>query len=202
MQMDIVLSLCAGIGLSAACGFRVFVPLLILSVASATGHVSLSSEFSWLGSPIAVVALSVATALEITAYYVPWLDNALDTLATPAAAIAGTIATASMIGEMSPFLKWTTAVIAGGGAATLVQGGTVMLRAASTAATGGLANPLFATMELGGSVFAGISAVLAPVLAAGLMVAVAVAIVIAYKRSRASKASLPPQLPPAAPTLA
>src|SRR5207302_11014775 len=99
----------------------------------------------------ALISLSVATSLEIAGYYIPWLDHLLDTLATPASIVAGIIVTASAVGDMSPFLKWTLAVIAGGGAAGLVQGATVMTRAVSPATTGGLANPLVSTLELGGA---------------------------------------------------
>src|SRR5687767_4903866 len=171
--MEPLLSLLVGIGLSAACGFRVFVPLLVTSIAAHSGHLTLASGFQWIGSETALVAFTVATILEITAYYVPWLDNALDSLATPAAIVAGTIITASMVGNVSPFLKWSLAVIAGGGAAALVQGATVLTRGASTAVTGGLANPLFATIELGGSLLGSILAILVPVAAVGLIVVVA-----------------------------
>ena len=150
--MESILSLFIGIGLSAACGFRVFVPLLLVSIAAHSGHLKLAQSFAWMGSDVALITFATATALEIGAYYVPWLDNMLDTLASPAAVIAGTIVTASMVADMSPFLKWTLAVIAGGGAAGLVQGTTVVTRAASTATTGGLGNPLLATAELGGSI--------------------------------------------------
>jgi hypothetical protein len=112
--LEIVLSVLVGVGLSAACGFRVFVPLLVISIASKTAHLSLAPGFDWMGSWPALVAFSLATALEITAYYVPWLDNLMDSIATPAAIVAGVIATAACIGDMSPFLKWTLAVIAGG----------------------------------------------------------------------------------------
>src|SRR2546423_1350380 len=130
--METLLSLLIGIGLSAACGFRVFVPLLILSIASLTGHVTLASSFAWLGSYPALIAFAVATCLEIAAYYVPWIDNLLDSIATPAAVVAGTIITASLVAHLDPFLRWTLAVIAGGGVAGLVQGATVLTRGASS----------------------------------------------------------------------
>src|SRR6516225_5140167 len=140
---ETLLGIALGIGLSAACGFRVFVPLLALSLASISGHLTLAPGFAWIGSYPALVAFSVATCLEIAGYYIPWVDHLLDTIATPAAVVAGIIVTASMVTGMSPFLKWSLAIIAGGGAAGLVQGTTVLTRGASTATTGGLANPLF-----------------------------------------------------------
>lgn len=170
--METVLSICVGIGLSAACGFRVFVPVLVMSIASLSGHLTLAQGFEWIGTYPALVSLSVATCLEIAGYYIPWLDHLLDTMATPAAVVAGTIVTASAVGDMSPFLKWTLAVIAGGGAAGLVQGATVMTRAASTAATGGLANPLVSTLELIGATITSILAIVAPIVAVLLFLTV------------------------------
>jgi len=172
--MQEFLSVCIGIGLAAACGFRIFVPLLIMSIAAASGQLTLASSFQWIGSPPALIAFSVATILEITAYYVPWLDNLLDTIATPAAIVAGTLVTASMISGMSPFLKWTLAVIAGGGAAGLVQSATVLTRAASTGTTGGLANPLIATGELGLSLLTVFVTLVLPVMAVLILCVAAV----------------------------
>jgi hypothetical protein len=165
-----ILSILIGVGLSAACGFRVFVPLLVMNLAALSGHLHLAQGFQWLGTYPATIAFSVATCLEIGGYYIPWVDHLLDTMATPAAVIAGTIVTASMVADMSPFLKWTLAVIAGGGAAGLVQGTTVVTRGASTAATGGLGNPLVATLELAGAIVTSLMALMAPVAVVALIV--------------------------------
>lgn len=167
--METLLSVCVGIGLSAACGFRVFVPLLVMSIASLSGHLTLAHGFEWIGSYPALIAFSVATCLEIGGYYIPWVDHSLDTIATPAAIVAGIIVTASAVGDMSPFLKWTLAVIAGGSAAGLVQGATVVTRGASTLSTAGLANPLVATLELAGAVITSIVAIVMPFLAVALI---------------------------------
>src|SRR6476661_1991555 len=159
--MEQVLSICVGIGLSAACGFRVFLPLLVMSIASLSGHLALAHGFAWIGTYPALVSFAVATCLEVGGYYIPWLDHLLDTLATPAAIVAGTIVTASAVTDMSPFLKWTLAVIAGGGAAGIVQSGTVLTRAASSVTTAGLANPAVATLELGGATITSVLALVA-----------------------------------------
>jgi hypothetical protein len=168
--MDTLLAVSLGIGLSAACGFRVFVPLLVMSVASISGHLTLAHGFEWIGSYPALVTFSAATCAEVAGYYIPWVDHLLDTVATPAAIVAGTVTTAAMVGDMSPFLKWTLAAIAGGGVAGVVQGTTVLVRGASTLTTGGLGNPLFATVELGGALFTSFLALLAPLLAVGFIV--------------------------------
>lgn len=168
--METLMSVMLGIGLSAACGFRVFVPLLAMSIASLSGHLTLAHGFEWVGSYPALVTFSVATCLEIAGYYIPWLDHLLDTMATPAAIVAGVMVSASLVTGMSPLLKWTLAVIAGGGAAGLVQGATVVTRGASTATTGGLGNPVVATLELAGSVIMSVLAITVPVAAVAVLV--------------------------------
>ncbi|MEE9124437.1 MAG: DUF4126 domain-containing protein [candidate division NC10 bacterium] len=167
--METLLSICIGIGLSAACGFRVFVPLLVMSIASLAGHLTLSPGFEWIGTYPALAALAIATGLEIAGYYVPWVDNLLDTIATPAAVVAGTIVMASTVSGMTPFLQWALAVIAGGGVAATVQVATGMTRGVSTLTTAGLGNPLVATMEVSGAMILSLLAIGWPVLA-GLVV--------------------------------
>lgn len=174
---EAVLAVMAGIGLSAACGFRVFVPLLVMSVAAHAGHLELAEGFAWIGSLPALIAFSIATALEIAAYYVPWLDNLLDTMATPAAAVAGIIVTAACITDMSPFLRWTLAVMAGGGVALTVQALMVTTRGTSTMTTAGAANPLVSTAEVIGSAGVSLLAILVPALV-GVVLLVLAAVVV------------------------
>lgn len=168
--MEIVLSILIGVGLAAACGFRVFVPFLVASIAAASGHLEFATGFEWLGSNYALVAFAAATLLEIAAYYIPWLDNLLDTIATPAAVVAGVLISASVFGDMSPFLRWTLAVVAGGGTAAAIQAATVTVRGASSVTTGGLANPAVSTGELGGSAVVATLAVVLPIVAIALVI--------------------------------
>lgn len=184
--METLLAIALGLALSAACGFRIFVPLLAVGAAEATGHLALAPKFAWIGSTPALIVLGVATAIEIAAYYIPWLDHLLDTIATPAAVIAGIVVTASVVTDIDPLWRWTLAVIAGGGLAGAVQGSTVILRAASTATTGGLANPVVATGELGGAVAITILALLVPLLAL-LAVAIGFVVTLVWLRRRWSR---------------
>ncbi len=162
--METILGIAIGIGLSAACGFRVFVPLLFINMASLTGYLQLSPGFEWIGSYPASIAFGTAMIVEILAYYIPWLDHLLDLITSPAAIVAGTIATASMVTELSPFLKWTLAMIAGGGVAALFQGVTVAFRTKASALTGGLGNPLVSTAEAVGAVLTSLLAIFVPIL--------------------------------------
>ncbi|HEY9821686.1 MAG TPA: DUF4126 domain-containing protein [Candidatus Sericytochromatia bacterium] len=163
--METLLSICIGIGLSAACGFRIFVPPLVMSVASVFGHLTLSPNFAWMGSYPALIAFAVATCIEIVAYYIPWVDNLLDTVATPIAIAAGTVVTASLIPDTDPMLQWSVALIAGGGAAGTIQAFTGIGRLASTLMTGGVGNALLSTLESGGSILLSGLAIAVPVVA-------------------------------------
>ena len=168
--METLLSVVLGIGLSAACGFRIFVPFLLVGIAARTGHLALGDSFAWMASTPALIVLGVATVFEIAAYYVPWLDHALDVLASPSAVVAGVVMTASVVTGLDPMLKWTLALIAGGGIAATVQALTVGTRKVSLLTTGGLANPVVSTAELAGSVGLVILAIALPLLAFAVVV--------------------------------
>ena len=163
-KMENLLNISLGIGLSAACGFRVFIPVLMVSIASLSGHMTLSQGFQWIGTYPALVIFATASIFEIVAYYIPWLDNLLDAVAGPAAVTAGSLIAASSFIHMDPLLKWTLALIAGGGTAALFHGSTALLRSASTALTGGIGNHAVATAELGIAAGLSILAILLPVL--------------------------------------
>jgi Domain of unknown function (DUF4126) len=170
-ELDLAVSIALGVGLAAATGLRVFLPMLIMSAAAYTGHLPLSEGFAWLGTPSALTMLSVAAIVEMLAYYIPGIDNLLDSLATPAAFLAGTVVSAAAMGDLPPIVKWTTAVIAGGGVAGLMQGVTAVLRANSTVLTGGLGNSVIATAENSGAIIVSLLALAAPLLALLLVIA-------------------------------
>ncbi len=165
MNAETLLSILVGVGLSAACGFRVFMPPLVMSLASLSGHLTLAPGFEWIGTYPALLAFAVATTLEIAGYYLPWVDHMLDLVASPAAVVAGIIAMASTMTGMSPLLRWSLAIIAGGGVAGTVQAITGLTRVASAATTAGLGNPIVATVEAVGSITISLLAIAIPVFA-------------------------------------
>ncbi len=184
--MDIFVALLTGVGLAAACGFRVFVPLFLVSLSMNAGvempwgldsavQTLVGDDMPWLGQPMVTLGLGVATLVEIGGFYVPWVDNLLDTLATPAALAAGTFISGAFMPEVlgDGATKWAAAVIAGGGSSGLVQATTVLARGTSSATTGGIGNPVVATLELLASVLTTVFAVLIPILVIGLLVVVA-----------------------------
>ena len=170
--METFLSVLTGIGVAAACGFRVFVPLLALGLAGRWGVLPLNDSLALLSSVWALIALGTAALLEVVAYYVPWLDNALDVAAAPAAVMAGVLASAAAITDLPPVLTWGIALIGGGGAAGLLHGATSVLRLKSTALTGGVGNPVVSTGELLGALVTSALALLVPVVGAIVLVLV------------------------------
>ncbi len=165
MDSELILSLIIGIGLSASVGFRIFVPFLVLSVFSLLGFVNLSSGFDWIGTYPALIAFGFASLLEIIAYFIPWFDNLLDTIAGPVSIIAGALVMGSVLADFSPILKWSLAIIAGGGLAGTIQHSTGLLRLTSSTTTGGIANPVISTTEAGASFSLSALAILLPVVA-------------------------------------
>lgn len=185
----VIMSLFLGIGIAASSGFRVFLPLFILSLAAYFNIVTLSKDWLWFGSLTVVVSLGVATVVEILAYLIPWLDNMLDTIATPLAAIAGTLAIASTLINMNPYYSWALAIIAGAGAATTVKASNSGMRLLSTASTGGAANPLFSVIETVISGLLTILSIFIPILAFILVIILFFFIITAYKKMRKKLAS-------------
>ena len=171
-----------GLGLAACSGFRVFVPLLAASITYHTGYMAPAAGFAWLGTWAALLTLATATVVEMAGYYIPVVDHLLDTLTTPASFVAGTILMTSALPHLDPTLRWTLGILMGGSTAGLVQTGTALLRGASTATTGGLANPVLATAEnmlaMGGVAIT----LLLPLVAAGLVVFLVVFILTRLRR--------------------
>ncbi|NIJ51722.1 DUF4126 domain-containing protein [Dyadobacter arcticus] len=168
--MEFFLSVCLGLGLSASCGFRVFLPMLLANVAAMNGWITPGEQFAWLTTWTAFAALLTATVLEISGYYIPFIDNLLDTIATPAAVIAGTLLTTSVIEIDSPILHWGLGLIIGGGTAGMVQIGTGLLRLLSSKTTGGIGNPVVSTAENVASFSLSGLAIFLPVIALVLVV--------------------------------
>lgn len=149
--MDILFALCIGVTLSAACGFRIFVPPLVMSAGAIYGDFTLGEDFAWMGTYPALIAFGAATIAEVLAYYIPVVDNFLDTIEIPTAIAIGSVIMSASIGavaELDPLLQWAIAIAAGGSTAGIIESFTVVTRGASTAMTGGMANPVMSTMEV------------------------------------------------------
>ncbi|MET0868747.1 MAG: DUF4126 domain-containing protein [Pseudorhodoplanes sp.] len=183
-NFDLILSVVLGVVLAASTGFRVFLPMLIAGGAAYSGHLPLGENFAWLGTPAALLMLGVAALIEIVAYYIPGLDNLLDAVAAPAAVVAGTILSAAVMTDLPPALKWTAAIVAGGGAAGLTQSLTTILRAKSTVFTAGIGNPVIATAELGSAAALPLIALSAPLIALALMLALLWLAIRMFRRMR------------------
>jgi hypothetical protein len=177
-----IISLFLGIGLASASGFRVFLPLFGLSLATYFNIVEINESWQWIGGMPALITLGIAMAAEVSAYYIPFVDNLLDTIATPLAAIAGTVAMASTVVDINPMMTWILAIIAGGGTATAMQGMTTVTRLASTVKTGGIGNPIVATAETGTAITLSTLAIFIPILAIIIVLFLFIIVYLLYKK--------------------
>ena len=184
MNSETIISIFLGVGLAASVGFRVFLPHFALSLASYFGVWELNDNWQWIGSVAALITLGVATLAEIFGYFIPWVDNLLDSIAIPLAAIAGTAVMVSTVANLDPVVTWSLAIIAGGGTATAIKGAGASTRLTSTATTGGLANPLVSTVETGAAVVVSAASIFAPILAAILVIAILVFVFTIYRKLR------------------
>lgn len=188
MNTDTIISIFLGIGLSASVGFRVFVPLFALSLAAHFNLWELNDSWQWIGSLVAVVTFGVATVVEVFGYYIPYIDHALDTIAIPLATIAGVMVMVSTVADLSPVVTWALAIIAGGGTAGAIAGGSGVARLASTATTGGLANPVVSSIETSSALGMTVLSLFLPTIAFILVVLILFFVYKRFKKIRRSKA--------------
>jgi len=170
MEKEIITAVEIGIGLSASCGFRVFVPMLVASIAAKTGILPVNDGFQWLASWTAIIGFGTATVAEILAYYIPFIDNLLDTITTPLAIGGGTLLLTSVLPIDNDFFKWATGFIFGGGAAATVQGGSVLSRLASTKLTAGTGNAIIATGEHAAAFSTSVLSLVIPLIIAAVLI--------------------------------
>ena len=186
LNWEIVVGLLLGIGLSASCGFRVFIPLLIASLAGKMHWIPMADSFAWLTSWTAIVCFGVAAVVEALAYYIPVVDNILDTIATPVAVLAGTLVSASTMVHLDPTWQWILGLMIGGGTAGVMQAGTSLLRLGSTKFTAGTGNAVVNTGEIGVSLVGSIMAILMPVIV-GIGVIITVILILYFLIHKLSK---------------
>ena len=173
-----ILSSFIGIGLAAASGFRVFLPLFAVSLASYLGWIPMNDNFQWLSGLPTLIITGVATLVEILAYYIPVVDNFLDTVTVPLATVAGSVLFASQFIELGTFPQWALAIIAGGGTAATIAAGFAGARAASTATTAGIGNNVIATTETAGAGLMSVLSIFLPVIAFILALALLILVII------------------------
>jgi hypothetical protein len=182
MTKEILIAISIGIGLSASCGFRVFVPMLVAAIAAKMGIVPVQEGFQWLAGWTAIICFGTATVFEIMAYYIPVVDNLLDTVTTPLAIAAGTLLFTSVLPVDNDILKWAAGFFAGGGSAAVVQGGTVLTRLAATKFTAGAGNAVVATGEHAAALSTSVLSLFLPVTVAVIFVLMIIYLILKFGR--------------------
>ena len=192
MNKELLIAVAIGIGLAASCGFRVFVPMLVASIAAKTGILPLNEGFQWLAGWPAIFCFGTATVAEILAYYIPFIDNLLDTVTTPLAVGAGTLLLTSVLPIDNDFLKWIIGFLFGGGAAATIQGGTALTRLASTKFTAGTGNAIVATGEHAAAFGTSILSLFTPFVISVLVILLVVFLFVKFGRKIFRRRSLHP----------
>jgi len=182
LNAESVVAVALGIGLAASAGFRVFVPMLVASVAAHSGILPVQEGFGWLASWPAMVCFGTATVAEIVAYYVPFVDNLLDSITTPMAVGAGALLMTSVLPIDSGMLKWSTGFIIGGGIAATVQGGSVLLRLLSSGLTGGTGNSAVTTGEGAAAFGTSILSLVIPVVVAVVVLVLITILIVRFRK--------------------
>jgi len=182
LNAESVVAVALGIGLAASAGFRVFVPMLVASVAAHLGILPVQEGFGWLASWPAMVCFGTATVAEIVAYYVPFVDNLLDSITTPMAVGAGALLMTSVLPIDSGMLKWSTGFIIGGGIAATVQGGSVLLRLLSSGLTGGTGNSAVTTGEGAAAFGTSILSLVIPVVVAVVVLVLITILIVRFRK--------------------
>jgi len=180
MEKEIITAVAIGLGLAASCGFRVFVPMLVASIAAKLGLFPAAEGFQWLASWTAIISFGTATVAEILAYYIPFVDNLLDTITTPLAIGGGTLLLTSVLPIDNDFLKWAAGFLFGGGSAATVQGGTVMTRLASSKLTAGTGNAVVATGEHAASFGTSVLSLVIPLIISAILIVLITYFILKY----------------------
>jgi hypothetical protein len=186
-MLDLLLCLLIGISLSSACGFRVFLPVLICSIAARFDILSLPSNMGWASSNLAIIVLSVATVLEIAAYYIPVVDNALDFISVPVSSIAGILVMFSFFNVDNDILRWATAAVLGGGSAGIFSASISIIRIFITTLLAGLGNWIVSTLEWIFALVLSILAIFAPIISIFLLIVLLLIILKTRKKIHLSK---------------
>lgn len=175
-----------GLGLAASTGLRTFLPLLMLALATRFGWfgIELHEQMQWLHADAAIVSLGVAAVLEFVADKAPVLDNALSGLGLIVRPLAAALAAGSLFVGVDPLLAAVAGVIVGAPTALAFNAAQGGVRLASTATTGGLANPVLSLFEDVLAFFTALFALLAPVLVPVLLVILTLIVGLAARRVR------------------
>jgi hypothetical protein len=180
----VVSQLAMGLSLAACAGLRAFLPLFAIGLAGRLDWIPLISHFEWLESTPSLIVFGAAVVAELLADKVPWFDNLLDIVQTFVKPIAGVLAAAAVLHELTPLQGAVLALVLGGGVAGAVHLGKAKVRLLSTASTGGLANPVVSVVEEGGAWSLALAALVVPLIAAAVLLLLLIAVVWLVRRRR------------------
>ncbi len=151
MEANWIYAALLGLSLAASTGLNTFLPLTILALSAhfkvLDANTLLNGHFAWIASPAALAALGLATTVEIVGDKIPAVDHALDVFGTFARPAVGAFATASVFTHADPAMAALAGIALGAPVAFGFHAAKAGTRAASTATTMGIGNPILSTLE-------------------------------------------------------
>jgi hypothetical protein len=192
LRTGVVPSLAMGIGLAACAGLRAWLPLLLAGLLARGGVLELGPSFRFIASNEALILFGVATVVEMLGDKIPAVDHALDAISTVLRPAAGSLLVASVMWKIpDPLTALALGVAVGAPTSLVPHAAKSALRAASTAFTGGLGNPVLSLLEDLAAVLLFVFAIVVPIALALtiLLVAGLVARRLARRRVRSTIAA-------------
>lgn len=169
MNLDMITPVFLGISLSAACGLRALIPVLVFGVAVAAGHISPSSGFAWIGSSAALAAFAALAGAELFASFTEKAGRLFDLAATPIAMLVGSLLAMAAFRDVDVLVGTLVPLIIGVGIAGPSQSLVGLMRARFVAASGRKGRAVAGLAEASGALLLAALGVLAP-LAGGVLV--------------------------------
>ncbi|HEX2094103.1 MAG TPA: DUF4126 domain-containing protein [Longimicrobiaceae bacterium] len=182
--MDALSAAAFGVVLAACAGLRAFLPVFGASLATRVLDVPLPDYLAWLDRPETLLVFGVATLLEILGDKVPLVDHLLDSVQTLTKPGLAALAATPFLYQLSPEYAVAIGIIVGAPLALGVHATKASVRVGSSAATGGMGNPVLSLAEDVVAFAAVALAFVAPLLALLLMAALVIVLFRLARRVR------------------
>lgn len=165
LTSEFISSLLLGISLAACAGFRIFLPLSIVSLAIHSQWLTVHPTFQWLASSPVFIFLLFATFAEIAGSKRPRWNDTFAVFAAPLSALAGTILASAVLVGIPMQWRLVAGLVVGGIAACAVYRMTALVRVGSSRFTGGIANQFISKIETTMAIVSTLASIFLPTLA-------------------------------------
>lgn len=179
--MDAATQYALAYALTTTAGLRGFLTLFAASVAAHYHWIHPSAGFAWLGASGTVIVLGIFALIELVADKVPVVDHALHAVSFAVRPVAAAILVGGTV-NTSNSAELYGLMAAGALNSLVVHSSSAATRAASSATTFGLANPVISVVEDVLTIFGIMLAFIFPILAAILALILVITLIVAANK--------------------